>query len=114
VLGGDLVEALANLPAPPPPDAQTTTEALAATGTDDVESVAPTFAPESDLGCQSVALSDTTDQRADTSASDRKSLEMSTVDNDCHDMAQMPVIKYRQLLTQMAPVADGIDKETTR
>ena len=91
VLGGDLVSALANLPAPPSPDAQTTTDALSATGTDDTESVAPYVAPKSDFVCHSVTSHGTTDQRADTSAVNHKSLEMSSLDNDCRDMSQARV-----------------------
>ena len=62
---GDLSEALANLPAPPSDDPQTTTEVLAATGTDDAEAtgenVAPYVAPKPDFDGHSVASDGTTD-----------------------------------------------------
>ena len=90
VLGGDLVTALANLPAPPSPNAQTTTAALAATGTDGDPKIACTlFAPDGVFDCHSVALNGATDQGADTSETDHKSLETASLDNECHDMSSI-------------------------
>ncbi len=88
MLGGDLVTALANLPAPPSPDTQTTTTALAATGTDDgPNSDCTLFAPDGVFDCHSVALNGTTDQGADTGATDHKSLDTASLGNDCHTMS---------------------------
>ena len=91
VLGGDLVTALANLPAPPSPNAQTTTAALAATGTDGDPKIACTlFAPDGDFDCHSVASDGTIDQLADPIEKDHKSLETASLGTDRHPMTQMP------------------------
>ena len=93
---GDLVDALSNLPAPPPRDKKTTTTAaLAATGTDDAEgplkNVAPYVAPEHGFSCHSVASDGTTDTTCTEGGDDSKSLEMSALGSDCPEMTQARV-----------------------
>ena len=86
-LTGDLVEALANLPAPPSMESQTTTAALVATGTDDVKQLAPQLAPESDSSCRSVTSDSTTGTEDNANPDARKSLKISEVDCDRRDMS---------------------------